>query len=296
MNEKIEEELPLFHRTLLDVKEQADLIEKEIALKLKQLKTKDISSGVSLLDVKNLTMIQYMCDLIGVAKCKLTGASISGDKVGFVNRSVESRTVLEKIVPLEKKITYQIDKLVQDTPSAASDPLNFAPDVDDLVPSDQDSEGDDDGDINDLKSQEQKYVPPHIATIQYNEKQEGKEIRKAKELQRTIERSSVLADSFADISDHPAEISNYTATDRRNVIKQRNERLKFEEDNFKRVMQTKKEKNKELQTMRKSGLDSITHFAPSDLLYSSKNSSSQGGKKRNKTSSNGGGGNKRRRR
>ena len=52
----------------------------------------------------------------------------------FVNRIVENRVVLEKLRPLEKKLQYQIDKILQMTDDVitADDPLNLKPNLDNL--------------------------------------------------------------------------------------------------------------------------------------------------------------------
>ena len=60
----------------------------------------------------------YLCDLLSVAGCQLSGVSISESPL--VNRLIEERVILERIRPLEDKMNYKIDKLRSATSSVLS--------------------------------------------------------------------------------------------------------------------------------------------------------------------------------
>jgi hypothetical protein len=86
--------------------------------------------GLDFLGVKNSMMLSYLIDL--VHRC-------SGPGTGNIERLIEMRTALEKIRPLEKKMRYQLDKLLTLNTSSAfvtageqQDPLSYAPDLDAL--------------------------------------------------------------------------------------------------------------------------------------------------------------------
>jgi len=68
-------------------------------------------NGVSLLDVKNIGLLQYITNLAFLIHIKLDGKPLSEHSV--VMNLVELRVVLEKIKPIEQKLKYQIDKLIR---------------------------------------------------------------------------------------------------------------------------------------------------------------------------------------
>lgn len=306
-SEQLERELPHFIRTCSEVTEAAQSLTQDLTKYLQHLQIADdddeeSAEGVSLLDVKNMTMIQMMCDIFGVVGCKAQGKTITTS--GYALRTTESRTVLEKIRPLEKKIQYQIEKIVQEPSQNKDDPLALAPDINNLAMSDDDDndeeEGDEDeeGDVNDVAaeltsaSSTQKYVAPHLASVPYDEQRERRDDKLRRKKERDLHKSSVIADLLEDEGDQPVEIANQVSGDRKNVMRKQRERREYEEDNLTRVMMTKRERNREVQVMRKSALDSITHFGD-DSVYSKKSSANKlaplgGGKKRSRKAGGGG--------
>lgn len=76
------------------------------------------SDGLDYLQVKNGIMLSYLIDLTMLLKYRLEGSSSgSGSNTDqaqkeCLTRLLEMRTVLIKIRPLEKKLRYQIDKLL----------------------------------------------------------------------------------------------------------------------------------------------------------------------------------------
>jgi hypothetical protein len=78
-------------------------------------------------------MSMYLTDLLNVVGCQLSGVSISGSPL--VDRLIEERVVMERIKPLEDKITYKTEKLTKMASGkmAEDDPLNQKPaDIDDI--------------------------------------------------------------------------------------------------------------------------------------------------------------------
>jgi len=75
----------------------------------------------------------YLTDLLNVVGCQLSGVTISGSPL--VDRLIEERVVMERIKPLEDKITYKTEKLTKMASGkmAEDDPLNQKPaDIDDI--------------------------------------------------------------------------------------------------------------------------------------------------------------------
>ena len=78
-------------------------------------------------------MSMYLTDLLNVVGCQLSGVSISGSPL--VDRLIEERVVMERIKPLEDKISYKTEKLTKMASGkmAKDDPLNQKPaDIDDI--------------------------------------------------------------------------------------------------------------------------------------------------------------------
>merc|ERR1712012_451178 len=163
-DENIARDLPKFQNYLTEIKKLADDLNTSLQETLKNVQDEksSIRNGVSLLDVKYHALLQYVVDLVALINCKVTGENIV--QFDFVTRIVENRVVLEKLRPLEKKLQYQIDKILQMTDDVitADDPLNLKPDLDNLDDDDDEVDSDDDSRGDDTNAAgDRKYVPPH---------------------------------------------------------------------------------------------------------------------------------------
>nr|XP_039258692.1 neuroguidin-like [Styela clava] len=216
--------------------------------------------GVSLLDVKYHSLLSYIIDLVFVTIKKIQGENIADCHAK--NRLVENRTVLEKLNPLEHKIKYQIDKLLQQsTQNLLNDPLSLKPNIDNLESKiDNDESGNSDD-----EQEPKKYVPPRIAASHYDVEDGKSEQEDRRSRERALKRSSIIMDLAQETSDAPFEISEYSAG-RKRVQKERAERTTYEEANLIRINLTKKQKNAERQLMRRSELDTITKFGDIGVL------------------------------
>lgn len=110
--------------------------------------------GLDFLAVKNSLLLSYLIDMTHHFSQSLQGNS------GSIERLTEMKIALEKVRPLEKKMRYQLDKLLSSDNSATfatageqQDPLSFRPNPDSLHDEEGDkglSSGDDsDGDSDD---------------------------------------------------------------------------------------------------------------------------------------------------
>lgn len=109
------------------------------------------TDGLDYLQVKNGIMVSYLIDLTMLLRCKL-GSEHRDVGKQCVNRLQEMKAALEKMRPLEKRMRYQIDKLLalstlgagtfaamrdsesetnekDDVKIDGSDPLSFKPDL-----------------------------------------------------------------------------------------------------------------------------------------------------------------------
>lgn len=95
--------------------------------------------GLDFLHVKNSLLMSYLIELVFYKRGKARGEQVD------LTRLIELKTALEKIRPLEKKMRYQLEKLLSaNTDSstfASSDPLSFRPNPDSLKEEQDDSEG-----------------------------------------------------------------------------------------------------------------------------------------------------------
>ena len=143
--------------------------------------------GLSILELKNNLMLEYLANLSYVALRKTEGMKIENDPA--IERLVTNRTVLEKIRPIEQKLKYQIDKAVKvaDTGQVtATDPMNYKPNpaalVSKLGDGEDDEEEEDDGERegDDAKDGGRsgrkggKYVAPKNVPAYYEEERDSK--------------------------------------------------------------------------------------------------------------------------
>ena len=128
--------------------------------------------SLDFLDAKNSILLSYMIDLTQLLRLKTSGSNENKTKIEeCLGRLREMKIILERVRPLEKKMRYQLDKLLSmaassstfsaaidsnlsngnDNP-ASSDPLAFRPNPKSMLGKDDD---DDDGQDNNLSSDDQ---------------------------------------------------------------------------------------------------------------------------------------------
>ncbi|KAF0381908.1 Sas10/Utp3/C1D family-domain-containing protein [Gigaspora margarita] len=209
--------------------------------------------GVSLLDVKNHTLLQYITNLAFLIHLKLDGKSISDHPV--ISNLVELRIILEKIKPVEQKLKYQIDKLIRATTIenieennvnltnniAVADPLSFKPNLQDFVSKVDDKE--------EKVDKVEIYKVPKLAPVHFDE---GNNSVRKKEQSRLIARASksrIIKDLFAEFDDKPEEVDATGGVhaemmhDKR-IEEKLAERSRYEEENFIRLPISKNELKK----------------------------------------------------
>ncbi|CAG8493025.1 10054_t:CDS:2 [Paraglomus occultum] len=230
-----------------DVKQQLSKITKS-----DQLKT---INGVSLFDVKNIGLLQYITNLAFLIHIKLDGKPLSEHPV--VMNLVELRVVLEKIKPIEQKLKYQIDKLIRtakfgeniETEKATAktaliDPLSFKPNPDNFVAGAEESKNDDV-----TEGSQGVYKAPKLAPVHFEE-DKGKLSKREKERARALVRASksrLMKDIITEYDDRPEEVAVIGASqesiaqlddkDKQKIA----ERERYEEENFVRLVLPKKE-------------------------------------------------------
>jgi len=196
--------------------------------------------GLSFLEMKCHLFLEYLINITYSMLLKLDGKPISGE--ACIEHLIEIRTVLSKIKPIEKKLKYQIDKLVKmssdDGQISEQHALSYKPNLENLVGKDEESE--------DEEEEEDKsavYVPPKLTAVPYEGDKISREERKLEKARKRNLNSNLLADIREEFGDEPEEISDGRNRSMQKKLKEReDERQKYEEDNLVRLTVTKKDK------------------------------------------------------
>jgi U3 small nucleolar ribonucleoprotein protein LCP5 len=208
----------------------------------------DDADGIDFLKVKNSLMISYLIDLSLLLRRYSESSGENGieeansSKRLCLERLQEMRAIFDKIRPLEKKMRYQIDRVlalstssfaVLNTETIAeeehgglsntteTDPLSFKPNPENMIlgddSSDEDRIDDDDifkgrgktsGKLVEVETERPAlYKPPRLAAVPFHEKErsEEKEARIKKSAMDRMKKSELLQTIRAQFSDKPEE-------------------------------------------------------------------------------------------
>jgi len=218
--------------------------------------------GISFLGVKNQLMASYMSNLGLLMDKKTCGKSVNGDPA--IDRLVEIRTVLEKMRPIEHKLRYQINKVVnsfKEGKSDSSDPRNFKANFGSFTNVPEDS-SDEEGQKAGEDSSSKLYKAPKLAPVHYSDdetQEEKAEKMQAKKSRKQLS-SAMLKEIREQYTDAPIEISESRDIHRIKDNKRDKERIEYEEANFTRVAVSRKESTamKRMGTM--SALGTLADF------------------------------------
>jgi len=197
--------------------------------------------GLSFLEMKCHLFLEYLINITYSMLLKLDGKPISGE--ACIEHLVEIRTVLSKIKPIEKKLKYQVDKLVKmssdNGQASEQNALSYKPNFENMV-------GKDEGEEEEEEEEEDKsavYVPPKLTAVPYEGDKLSREERKLEKARKRNLNSNLLADIREEFGDEPEEISDGRNRSLHRKMKEReDERQKYEEDNLVRLTMTKKDK------------------------------------------------------
>jgi len=260
--------------------------------------------GLSILELKNNLMLEYLTNLSYVALRKTEGMKIEGEQA--IERLVTSRTVLEKIRPIEQKLKYQIDKAIKVADSgqvSAKDPMNFKANpaalmskLGDGEDDEEEDDGDDHGDVDGMMGgakrvrKDGKYVAPKNVPAYYEEGGDSKEAEEAKKRKKQQLSKAMIEDLKRQHLDTPEEVFEREDVMRKKQINTARERTRFEEENFYRLPLTKKERlasRKKLSTVNSIG-DEVTSFGVNYFSSAPEGGGGGSGKKRKRGSAAGG--------
>jgi len=208
--------------------------------------------GVSYLEVKHQLLLSYCTYISFYLLLKASGKPIKSHPV--VDQLVRIRTILEKLGPLDKKLSYQIDKLLKQASTgqiaadqeAEYDPRRFKPNPDLL---EQDNEENDSSDI---------YKVPKFAEMHFEEKN-SKDKRKEDARQKKIRSSKFFKDIQEEFGDAPEEIGEVGGLPEEEDDDDRHRR-EYEEDMYMRTVLTKKDKKKQKKKVLTDDISSLMDF------------------------------------
>ncbi|KAI9595717.1 hypothetical protein BDF19DRAFT_476315 [Syncephalis fuscata] len=269
--------------------QHSDALKKQIAELRKRVLDGELSTsnGISLLEVKYHTLLQYITQLVYVIGRKLHGEPLENSAA--IDALIHDRIILEKVKPIEQKLKYQLDKLIRAASLGASaggneqvNPYSFKPNPQQLVGANDDNDAEKGqgniltinrgnklikaivlGGDNDTDDEGSKlYRAPRLAPVHYDEGADAKEKRKKHE-QRLLEKaakSRLIQDLVAEYDDRPEQMGveggardGYGGDDA--LEKREKERTRYEEDNFTRLSLSKQETRR----MRDGGLHRFTN-------------------------------------
>lgn len=251
-----EEDMGEFLALLKDFKERLHLLRTQLQPLLQRAKESKMptSSGLSFLQLKYHLMLGYCSSVVYYLMLKGRSGTVQGHPV--IRKMLRYRLMLEKIRPLEIKMRFQIEKLLQ---PQDSDETRFRPNPDGMAVDENGEDGASDDD------QDGKYRAPKLAPVFYpeDEKEAGKAKRDEERRSRAASKSRLLSELRGEMDDAPEEesidpvrMASRVATDHRATAREA-----YEEDNFIRFQVSKEEKRR-LETAAKplDELDDLDEF------------------------------------
>jgi len=262
---------------------------------IEYIKSEPTSDGISYLEMKNKLLASYNSNIGYIMLHKCYGKTLKGEEQTIL-RLAENRTVLEKTKPIDQKLKYQIDKLVkvgQTGNMEENDPLRFKPNAGGLMSKlDGESDSEDESGQN-KNNKDAKFKPTRNVPQFFNEQNED-EIEKVEEEKKKKQNiSRVMMDHIKDqYSEAPQEFSHKSEISRQSqVVKESEDKTKWEEEHFIRIPLTKqqkliesKRKKKGMLTMTNVGVD-VTTFGQNNFEIGANDDNNQQqerGKKRKK--------------
>lgn len=272
IEEHLARETPQLITSLKEIKDRLDAVRSNVLALTQKIKQNQLptAEGMSYLETKHLLLLNYCQSIVYYVLRKAKGMSIEDHPV--VRSLIENRLFLEKIRPIDKKLDYQVQKLIRaaaglteqtihaheeqkGAESGEEDPLRYRSNHDMLV---------------NKTSQVQQsgsgvYRPPKFAPTSMDNdklsKEEKQAIRRDKELLRRTKESSYMKEFMDNFEDRPEEVRLIVGSESKELsryIAKREEQSRQEEELFTRAPITKREKKAEKYMKKSNGLLSLT--------------------------------------
>ncbi|TYZ58915.1 hypothetical protein PybrP1_009519 [[Pythium] brassicae (nom. inval.)] len=226
--------------------------------------------GMSYLQVKNHALLAYTKLELFFALLKLEAPERVRDHAVF-KELVRYRTLLERVRPLDRKLKYQIDKMLKVAVSGGKDmdeSLNYAPNPDQLVGQDGQADSDDDSGRPGAASKDGIYRAPRLASVPYDEeeKEAAKKAKREERNRKRMQKSTILSELREEFSERPTEIfaGGSSAVDKE-LAREEAEKKDYEESRFVRLVTSRKDKirkrQREQEANRADNVGSVDNFA-----------------------------------
>ncbi|RLN64765.1 hypothetical protein BBP00_00003264 [Phytophthora kernoviae] len=229
----------------------------------------DTESGMTYLQVKNHALLAYTKMELFFALLKLEEPEKVKDHPVF-KELVRYRTLLERIRPLDRKMKYQVDKMLKVALSGGKgldESLNYAPNPDQLAAEDGQDYDEDDAEGG-SGAKDGIYRAPRLAAVPYEEEERAqvKQAKKDERNRKRMQKSTILAELREEFSERPAEIlASGTSVVDKEIAREEAEKKDFEESRFVRVVTSRKDKirkrQREMEASRADHVGLIDNFA-----------------------------------
>ncbi|KAG3114251.1 hypothetical protein PI124_g12417 [Phytophthora idaei] len=226
-------------------------------------------SGMTYLQVKNHALLTYTKMELFFALLKLEEPEKVKDHPVF-KELVRYRTLLERIRPLDRKMKYQVDKMLKVAlcgGKGLDESLSYAPNPDQLAAEDGQDE-DEDGEEGGSGTKDGIYRAPRLAAVPYEEEERAqvKQAKKDERNRKRLQKSTILAELREEFSERPTEIlASGTSVVDKEIAREEAEKKDFEESRFVRVVTSRKDKirkrQREMEANRADNVGSIDNFA-----------------------------------
>ncbi|CEM26714.1 unnamed protein product [Vitrella brassicaformis CCMP3155] len=225
-----------------------------------------VDKGISYLDVKAQLLLTYTIYLTYYTLLKVKGASVSPHPV--VDELVLLRTLMEKMRPIDQRLAYQVNRLldmaakpIQEAASEAAQPLRprldqlMNPNEADEEQMEQSDEQEGEGEVPEEKGEGEGevaakgvYKPPKLLAVEYTGDHlsaAAKAHREADRQRERLKKTEYVRSLRQEISDVPEEVGGSDL--RRDakaaaLMRRQVERQQIEEESFRRIQINKKEK------------------------------------------------------
>ena len=210
---------PLLPGKIADLQKCREDVEAKMGM-LAELVPKLTGEGVSYLDLKNSLLLHYASLMLS----HLVSPSTITDPDSILPALIQTKSLIERLRPLDSKLQYQIDKIAKGNTEAE---LSFKPNAEAM-----DSQ---------LRTTDKKgiYVPPKLEAAEPDVNPKEKRRKREEDYRkRELAQSSFLEDLREELGDEPIEIKAPTRSRKLDQIEQREQ--KYEEENYTRVVLSKK--------------------------------------------------------
>nr|XP_034993123.1 neuroguidin [Zootoca vivipara] len=273
LGERVEADLPAALGLLKSLQDQVVAVTHHVQTLAQKVRAGayPTEKGLSFLEVKDQLLLLYLQDLSHLILEKTSGNSMVDNPA--LLRLVETRTVLEKMRPIDQKLKYQVDKLVKAAVTGAlgeNDPLRFKPNPGNLMSKLDDSEESEDGEAaggaknsgkGASKGGSRKYVPPRLVPVHYDETEAEREKKLLEQAKKRALSSSIIRELKEQYSDAPEEVREGRYAHASRQSREDEHRTNYEESMMVRLNMTRKEKARRRRVGHLgSQLSSLTHF------------------------------------